>query len=212
MWTVFIAWLGLSTKCLITTAESKLVALPSREADRCSHNLPLLQRLRHRASKAWLAIRQRYLPWTWCGDNQERFTGAVLWSAIVGGVRNCESSRRLCRSEVTIMATSTDWFPSPVTRPAHSPSTVIRPSKGHRIIKRFNDDTDVIHFYQVTFCHLLCVFVSVCTKYQRCAERLWLIDSIRFPKNTITPLQPYCTTTERSTPYLFTGGQLVCGQ
>src|SRR3954465_13511570 len=45
----------------------------------------------------------------------------------MGGVRNRESSSRLWPSGVTSMAISTRWDPSPVTRPAHSPSTVARP-------------------------------------------------------------------------------------
>src|SRR5438552_10975742 len=40
-----------------------------------------------------------------------------------------ESSRRLCPSGVDIMATSTRWPRTPVTRPAHSPSMGMRPSR-----------------------------------------------------------------------------------
>jgi hypothetical protein len=39
-----------------------------------------------------------------------------------------ESSSRLWPSGVRIMAISTRWSPSPVTRPAHAPSTMARPS------------------------------------------------------------------------------------
>src|SRR3984885_2812705 len=47
---------------------------------------------------------------------------------MTGGVRKRESSRRLWPSGVRIMAISTRWPASPVTRPAHSPSIVARPS------------------------------------------------------------------------------------
>src|SRR6267143_462935 len=47
---------------------------------------------------------------------------------MTGGVRNREISSRLWPSGVRIMAISTRWSRSPVTRPAHSPSTVARPS------------------------------------------------------------------------------------
>src|SRR6266704_1067243 len=47
---------------------------------------------------------------------------------MAAGVRNRESSSRPWPSGVRIMAISTRWSPSPVTRPAHSPSIVARPS------------------------------------------------------------------------------------
>src|SRR5690242_486830 len=43
-------------------------------------------------------------------------------------MRNRESSSRLWPSGVRIIAISTRWSPSPVTRPAHSPSIIPCPS------------------------------------------------------------------------------------
>src|SRR5689334_12724010 len=47
---------------------------------------------------------------------------------MTAGAMNRESSSRLWRSGVTIIAISTRWFPSPVTRPANSPAIIARPS------------------------------------------------------------------------------------
>jgi hypothetical protein len=62
------------------------------------------------------------------GDIHCAHVGPVVRDATTGGVRKRDSSRRLWPSGARIMAISTRWSASPVTRPAHSPSIVARPS------------------------------------------------------------------------------------
>ena len=54
--------------------------------------------------------------------------GAVRWSDSIAGAWKRDSSRRPWPSDVRIMATSTRWPCTPVTRPAQSPSMSMQPS------------------------------------------------------------------------------------